>query len=328
MAFESKPEKKRLHRKTIRMKKTITPKRLAPTRLALKCAATLVAAMALACSTQADPNLTNGLLAYWPMDDTNSGISSPDVQNGYDLTPRSGGGSTIVTFPGHLSVVPGVRSNAVSFNGGTGATVLAYISSQNQWGTPSTQLPPSQYPSWTLSFWVRGQAANNGGGTRIMCMGNSGDSSPLWDLGTGGANSIPTTQIDQFVRQIPDANAQGTTFVNANTGSGNHRAINANWLDGSWHNITFEAQYVTNYYAPTIIGATVDPKSGTISIPLVPFLWIAWPPTNNTKSTPISSTNCKPRPTLALLLARVGRRSPPSAPRATRAPRSTSTSTR
>lgn len=234
---------------------------LRPSTFLRKCAALAAAVAGLAGAAQANPNLTNGLIAYWPFDDTNNGASTPDVQNGYDLFPRSG--ANVVGFASHINVVPGMRGNAVSFDGSK-STLLAYISPANQWGTPSTQLPPSQYPNWTLSFWIKGTTdANSGGAQRAVCLGCSSDSSPLWDFAVGGQNSTTAQQIDQFIRMNGGNNGQGTIFINATGGS--HRGLNANWLDGSWHNITETVEYVTNYPAP-VIGPFSNAVAGMATI--------------------------------------------------------------
>lgn len=225
--------------------------------LALKGAALLAAAAALVTTAQAD--LTTGLVAYWPFDTTNAS-STPDVQNGYDLFSRSG--ASVVPMGGKISLVPGKHGNALSFNG-SASTLLAYISPLNALGNPSTQLPPSQYPSWTLSFWVNGtQAANSGGGQRAACIGCASDSSPLWDFAVGGQNGTTANQIDQFIRMAGGQNGQGTQFIQATGGS--HRALNTPWLDGTWHNVTETVNYITNYPAP-LLGPITAPASGQLS---------------------------------------------------------------
>ena len=242
-----------------------------------KCLALIALTVAFVSSAQADPNLTNGLIAYWPMDDTNGGSSTPDVQNGYDLFPRSG--ASVVNFSNHIAVIPGIHSNALYFNGAK-STLLAYISPANStWGTPSTELPPSQYPNWTLSFWINGlTASNSGGGQRAVCLGYSGGSSPLWDFAAGGANSTTPQEIDQFIRMNGGSNGQGTAFINATGGT--HRALNANWLDGNWHNITYTVGYITNYPAPVISPITPAGSEIDFSFSSIPLDTLAANETN------------------------------------------------
>jgi hypothetical protein len=214
--------------------------------------------------SSANPNLTNGLVSYWPLDNTNNGVSTPDLQSGYDLLPRSGSGQ--VSMSNLITVVSGVRSNALSFNSGK-SVLLAFISPQNAQGMPAASLPPSQFPSWTLSFWVNGTTANNsGGGQRIVGLGSSVDSSPLWDFAVGGANGTTPTQIDQFVRMNGGVTAQGTELINATGGT--HSALNVPWLDGTWHNITYVVNYITNYTKP-VVGPITAPANGSLTFTIV-----------------------------------------------------------
>ncbi len=53
--------------------------------LAFKCGVMLAAGVVCLSSAFAGSSLANGLISYWPLDSTNNGLSTPDLQSGYDL---------------------------------------------------------------------------------------------------------------------------------------------------------------------------------------------------------------------------------------------------
>jgi hypothetical protein len=246
--------------------------------LAFQYVALLAVGAACLSNAHANPALTNALVAYWPLTTTNTGTSTPDLQSGYNLLPRSG--SSIVTFAaGGMSLNTGggdrVTNNYIVLGGGS---LLGYQSPATALGTPATSLPPTQFSNWTVSLWVKGSLASmpSAGGDRIFACGYSQSTSPVLDFntgGSGGASGETTSTLDNFVRQYggsETANGVGTIF--ANYTGGTHRLITANPWDGTWHNITVVAQMITNGPQPVIQPITAPANSNLTftfsSIPL------------------------------------------------------------
>jgi hypothetical protein len=235
------------------------------TKLVCKCAA-LLAAVAAGSSSADAQSLTNGLVSYWPLSSINNNASTSDVQGGLDFVPIAGG--SVVSFSGAnitLSSSGGTRgTNGYLTLGNAG--LLGYQSPDNSWGMPATPLPPTQYPNWTVSMWVKGSVASmpSGGGDRIFSCGWRGaGNNPVLDIntgGTGGVSTETTSTLDNFVRQSPatvngkanseTTNSQGAIIANFTGGS--HRQLNANPWDGTWHNLTMVAQMITNEPYPII----------------------------------------------------------------------------
>lgn len=83
------------------------------------------------------PNLTNGLVAYWPLDSI-SGVKTPDLVSAYDLA---------VNNMGITNVVPGRWGNALSFD----KTQSQYARRIHNAGDA---LPAYSRTNFTVSIWV------------------------------------------------------------------------------------------------------------------------------------------------------------------------------
>jgi hypothetical protein len=242
-------------------------------KITCKCGALLAAMAVCLPSANAQIDLTNQLISYWPLGTVNNNQSTPDVQGGLDLVPEAG--SSIVTFSGG-----GITVNSSGGTRGTngylttgGGSLLRYQSPDNAFGLPSTPLPPSQFPNWTVSLWVKGTAPS-GGGDRIVAFGDSITTTPILDVESGGSGSSGTiTNLDNFVRQSPGTvngkgnsettNSQGVIF--ANYSGGTHQVIPANPWDNTWHNITLTAQTITNEPNPVIQGPFTAPANSNLT---------------------------------------------------------------
>lgn len=89
-------------------------------------------------------SLTNGLVAYWPMN-TVAGSVTPDVVSGYDMTLQNMTETNLVA--GRLGA-----SNCFSFYTAQ-QTLLRYVAN------PGDALPINKNPSFTLNIWVNVNAS-------------------------------------------------------------------------------------------------------------------------------------------------------------------------
>src|SRR5688500_16739667 len=167
-----------------------------------------------ACASALVPNafsqaLTNGLVAYWPLDELQAG-KTPDVVGGYDMEARN-----LVAG----DVVPGTRSNAFSFVNAR-QTLLVRVHSAGE------NLPINKHPAFTISMWTK----VNGAGQvdlRVFSEGNTTVSDPLFNLGTHSTGA--SGQMDIFIRQ------SGATIVN-------HLLTTIEPFVDEWHHIVFVQQ--------------------------------------------------------------------------------------
>jgi hypothetical protein len=146
------------------------------------------------------------LIGYWPLDVTNGG-TTPDLALGNPLTINGG-----------ASAVPGVFSNAFSFDG-----VAKYLSA-----TPapaaSNALPVYQPGrAFTVAAWVRGAPQT---GKYVFAEGNATNNNPLFLLQTGQTASA-NDRLDIFLR-----NTAGATLIN-------HVASTRAVFDGAWHHLAY-----------------------------------------------------------------------------------------
>jgi len=153
--------------------------------------------------------LTNGLVAYWPLDELQGG-KTPDVVSGYDMDARN----LVAT-----NIVPGVRSNAFSFFNAR-QTLLSRVHAAGD------QLPINKHPAYTVSLWTK----VNGPGQvdlRVFSEANTTVSDPLFNLGTH--NTGASGQLDLLIRQ------GGSTQVG-------HILTTAEPFDDTWRHIVFVQQ--------------------------------------------------------------------------------------
>ena len=109
---------------------------------------------------------SDGLVAYWPLDELRAG-ATPDVVGDYDLK---------ATHLDVSDVVAGRHGRAIAFESGR-QTLLSRVHEVGE------ELPINQHPSFTLSLWAKvdGRRQND---LRLFSEGNTVDSNPLFNLGT------------------------------------------------------------------------------------------------------------------------------------------------
>ncbi len=152
---------------------------------------------------------SDGLVAYWPLDELNAGVT-PDLVGGYDLQASN---------LRSQDVVRGRHGFAFSFQNERGSL----LSRVHRAGDA---LPINQHASFTISLWVqvKGQGQND---LRLFSEGNTANSNPLFNLGThsGGADG----RLDVYLRQ-----SGWPTF--------GHAYSEYEPLDGQWHHLAWVEQ--------------------------------------------------------------------------------------
>lgn len=223
----------------------------------------LVGAAVFVPQLKAQPTLTNGLIAYWPMDGIGGGVITPDLgANSFDLKPYNG--LSAVAFNGaNITLVNNVGphfgkpnaqngTNALATHSGQ-STLLGFVYNPSSVGDMCTnmQLPQLNLPFWTMSFWVRaGQGgANSSPSTgRFWAAVDTYNGNPLntfWDF--DGDPSDPT-QIQHFTRQNTSSGGtfSGFQFADDNPGGDAVHSTNVVIWDTNWHNVTITCQTTTN----------------------------------------------------------------------------------
>jgi hypothetical protein len=173
------------------------------------------------------PPLANGLVSHWPLD-TVVGDKTPDLVSAYDLSPYFGAGHTL-TNGNAITLVPGVRSNAVSFVNAN-QILLAYLAQSTD------DLPINKHAAMTVSLWVNGAA--NQTDRRVFSEANVNNNNPLFNIGTH--NTGAGGQADLFFRQQPTQAEIDMGF--GNFGGGTHLYSTGTAFDDAWHHIVLVQQ--------------------------------------------------------------------------------------
>jgi hypothetical protein len=153
------------------------------------------------------PNLTNGLVAYWPLN-TVEGTKTPDLANGYDMT--------LINMTA-TNLVPGKWGNAMRF-------YAASASMMERENLPGDKISIySKATNFTVSLWVNGPGPQQD--KRIFSESSSTSTQPLFNIGTHNGNTDGT--IDTYIR----------TDTGATVGDHHHSAGTA--YDSTWHLVTY-----------------------------------------------------------------------------------------
>jgi hypothetical protein len=151
-------------------------------------------------------NISNGLVAYWPMDTLTNG-TTPDIVHGNDLTAVN-----IVD----TNLVAGVHGNSFYFNGSGQYLKRVYTN------TPSVGLPIYTNPVFTIAMWVKG--ASGQVAHEVFSEANVTNGTPLYMIGT--PSTAGGSAADLFIRN------------SANVAVVNHKVSGMTAFDGSWHHLT------------------------------------------------------------------------------------------
>jgi hypothetical protein len=148
-------------------------------------------------------DLTNGIIAYWPLDSI-AGVKTPDLVSAYDLT---------VNNMGSTNVVSGKWGNALSFD----KTLSQYA---RRIHGPGDALPAYSRSNFTVSFWAKAPIETGGGW--VFAESSTLGNNPAFAMGLFN-NSNPG--LDGFVRS------------DAGQPAGDHRISATPVWDDTWHNI-------------------------------------------------------------------------------------------
>lgn len=177
------------------------------------------------------PNLTNGMVAYWPLDEV-QGTKTPDLASGYDMD--------LVNLSGS-DVVAGKWGSAIRFDA-TRQTMLKRVNN------PGESLPIYNNPSFSVSLWVRGLPQPD---RRVFSEGSTANTQPLFNIGTHNGGVEPA--VDSFIRTDTG-------------GTGNHKYSTIPAFDDSWHHILYTQREVGGTPVATLYvdgvkdGIVMDPR--------------------------------------------------------------------
>jgi len=181
------------------------------------------------------PNLEEGMLCYWPLDEVN-GTKTPDKRSWYDME--------LVNL-GPEDLVPGKWGKCFQFDSSK-QTMLQWIAS------PDDELPIYQHDNFTISLWVNGDVQQD---LRVFSEGSTASTQPLFNIGTH--NQAADGTVDTYIRDD-------------NGGSANHRHTTNVAFDNTWHHIVYVQRTVGGQLMAWIyIDGELDP--GTPPAPRRPL---------------------------------------------------------
>ncbi|MBI2946027.1 MAG: hypothetical protein HYY23_00135 [Verrucomicrobia bacterium] len=151
------------------------------------------------------PNLTNGLVAYWPLNEV-QGTRTPDVAGGYDME--------LVNLTA-ADLVAGKWGQAFKFENAR-QTMLERLH------LPADPLPIYKHPSFTVSLWVNGPP--NQQDLRVFSEASTTSNNPLINIGTH--NTAANGAVDIYIRN--DSGQQG-----------GHRFSVVEAYDNTWHHVVY-----------------------------------------------------------------------------------------
>lgn len=156
------------------------------------------------------PNLTNALIAYWPLD-TVIGGKTPDVVSGYDMT---------LVNMGATNLVSGRWGNALEFN-------AAAQQGLERIHNPGDDLPIYNHPDFTVALWVNGLPQAD---RRVFSEGSLTNNNPLFNIGTHNTGASGSADI----------------YIRSDTGAtvGDHRISTGTAFDGTWHHLVYVQRQV------------------------------------------------------------------------------------
>lgn len=163
------------------------------------------AAASLVVSPPASANLTNSVVAYWPLDEA-QGTKTPDIASGFDLD--------LVNLTA-ADVKPGKWGNAFQFD-------LARQTMLTRVHAAGEALPIYQYPDFSVSLWVKGPQQTD---KRVFSEGSTKTTQPLFNIGTHNTGVDGT--VDSYIRTDTGATV------------GDHRHSTAIAFDDTWHHIAY-----------------------------------------------------------------------------------------
>jgi len=184
----------------------------------------------------AAPDLTNGVVAYWPLDSIN-GVKTPDFVSAYDMTVNNMSGA---------NVVPGKWGNALSFTAAN-SQYARYIRNSGD------ALPAYLLTNFTVSVWVRGSPQP---GSWFFAEASTLQNNAAFCIGPRANSGI----VNTFVR------TDGGSAVNDNRGS-----LTTDVWNDAWHNVVWVQRDVGGSpKASLYIDGALDPVNLTPAYGLTP----------------------------------------------------------
>jgi hypothetical protein len=155
----------------------------------------------------APPNLTNEMVAYWPLDEV-QGIKTPDVLRGYDMEL--------------------INLTAADLNDGKFGKAFRFENARQTMmerlnGT-GDDLPIYKHLNFSVSLWVKGPP--NQQDLRIFSEASTSVNQPLFNIGTH--TSAANGAVDMYIRNDSGAIANGA-----------HQFSTAEPFDDAWHHIVY-----------------------------------------------------------------------------------------
>ena len=152
------------------------------------------------------PDLTNGMVAYWPLN-TVEGTKTPELANGYDMT--------LINMSA-TNLVAGKWGNAMMFYAASGSMM-----ERENLTTDKISIYPKA-TNFTVSMWVNGPP--NQQDKRIFSESSTTSTQPLFNLGTH--NTALDGALNTYIR-----NDSGT--------QGGHRPTALQAYDDTWHHVVY-----------------------------------------------------------------------------------------
>ncbi|MBI4661725.1 MAG: immunoglobulin domain-containing protein [Verrucomicrobia bacterium] len=155
------------------------------------------------------PNLPNGMVSYWPLDEV-QGTKTPDMVSGYDMDLQN------LTA---ADLVPGKSGNAFKF-------VNARQTMLERVHLAADELPIYKHPNFSISLWVNGPPGQQD--LRVFSESSATANNPLFNLGTPNSLAVSTAALDIYIRTDAGTIANGA-----------HQYSTAPVYDDTWHHVVY-----------------------------------------------------------------------------------------
>jgi hypothetical protein len=196
------------------------------------------------------PDLTNGMVAYYPCDSITAG-KLPDLVSGYDMTLVNCGSSNLIA---------GKWGDAIQFYSSTPSYAIRSPA------LPTDALPVFRGTNCTISMWVNGNAANFvSAGSPVLAEANSTENNTQF---TFGRNT--SSHFSLYFRTDASVVLNGWSDTSATV-----------W-DGNWHNIVYEQHdaggtLVASVYVDGVLDSVVPKPNYQMTVDGDALAWIPRP---------------------------------------------------
>jgi len=193
----------------------------------------------ITCLGWAQTELTDGLVAYWPLDEIKETGITPDA------TPNTNDLFAV----GPPSLVTGIRGKAVSLNGIDQYLYLQYVVDQGK------GLPIYKARYFTISMWVKATGATQAAERTLFAETWSGGNNPLFRLST---DNVAAAAARTNVLSVRIRNNNNNTFIgNTAYAFADQGRSTLMPFDGNWHHVVWVAHDKT---ARLYVDGELDPR--------------------------------------------------------------------